>query len=93
MTEATLEQPKPGIPSLTPDELETPPLTLGQLTWRRFRRHRMAIFGIVTLFLIMLYTFFGSLIYSEAYANHTETGNALQAPTRDASVWYRYHRA
>ncbi len=82
MTEATLEQPKPGIPSLTPDELETPPLTLGQLTWRRFRRHKMAIFGIVTLFLIIIYAFFGSLIYSEAYANHTETGNALQAPTR-----------
>ena len=30
----------------------------------------------------MLYAFGGSLIYSEAYANHTETGNALQAPTR-----------
>jgi peptide/nickel transport system permease protein len=82
MTEATLEQPKPGIPSLTPDELETPPLTLGQLTWRRFRRHKMAIFGILTLLLIIIYAFFGSLIYSETYANHTETGNALQAPTR-----------
>lgn len=83
MTEATLEQPKPGIPSLTPDELETPPLTLGQLTWRRFRRHKMALFGIVTLILIVVYAFFGSLIFSEAYANHTETGNALQAPTRE----------
>jgi peptide/nickel transport system permease protein len=83
MTEATLEQPKPGIPSLTPDELETPPLTLRQLTWRRFRRHKMAIFGIISLLLIMIYAFFGSLIYSEAYANHTETGNALQSPTRE----------
>jgi peptide/nickel transport system permease protein len=83
MTDATLEQPKPGIPSLTPDELETPPLSMGQLTWRRFRRHKMALFGIITLVLIVLYTFAGSLIVSEAYANHTETGNALQAPTRE----------
>jgi peptide/nickel transport system permease protein len=83
MTDATLEQPKPGIPSLTPDELETPPLSMGQLTWRRFRRHKMALFGVITLLLIVLYAFAGSLIVSEAYANHTETGNALQAPTRE----------
>ncbi len=83
LTEAALQQPKPGIPSLSPDELETPPLSLGQLTWRRFRRHRMAIFGIVTLFLIIIYAFGGMLIFSEADANRTETGNALQPPTRE----------
>jgi len=82
MTETTLEQTKPGIPSLTPDELETPPLTFGQLTWRRFRRHKMAIFGTVSLLLIVIYAFAGSFVISEAYSNHTETGNALQAPTR-----------
>jgi peptide/nickel transport system permease protein len=83
MTDAAVEQPKPGIPSLTPDELETPPLSQGQLTWRRFRRHKMAIFGIVTLLLIVIYAFGGSLIYSEADANHNETGNKLQSPTRE----------
>ena len=83
MTESTLEQPSTGIVSLTPDELETPPLSLGQLTWRRFRRHKMAIFGTAALFLIVLYAFGGMLIFSEAEANHTDTGNALQAPTRE----------
>ena len=83
VAESYLNQPKPGIPVLSPDELETPPLTLGQLTWRRFRRHKMAIFGTVVLILIMIYTFGGMLIFSEADANHTETGNALQAPTRE----------
>ncbi len=83
MTESTLEQPKPGIASLSLDELETPPLSLGQLTWRRFRRHRMAIFGTVVLLLIMIYAFGGMLVLSEADANRTETGNALQVPTRD----------
>jgi peptide/nickel transport system permease protein len=82
MTETTLEQPKSGIASLTPDELETPPLTLGQLTWRRFRRHRMAIFGTVVSILIVIYAFGGMLVFSEADANRTETGNSLQAPTK-----------
>jgi hypothetical protein len=41
------------------DELETPPLSLGQLAWRRFRRHKMAIFGTVVIILIFLYCFGG----------------------------------
>lgn len=82
MTDTIIEQQKSAIPKLAPDELETPPLSLGQLTWRRFRRHKMAIFGMVVLILIVIYAFGGMLIYSEAEANRTETGNALQAPTR-----------
>jgi peptide/nickel transport system permease protein len=35
------------------------------------------------LFLIVLYTFGGMLFFSEADANRTETGNALQPPTRE----------
>ena len=78
-TSAPLHQPA----SLGLDELETPPLSLGQLTWRRFRRHRMAIFGAVTLFLLVLYAFGGALIFSEAYANHTDTSLRLQPPTQE----------
>jgi peptide/nickel transport system permease protein len=81
MTTITLKQPQQGLPRLTPDELETPPLSLTQLTWRRFRRHKMAIFGTITLFLIVLYSFGGMLVFSEADANLTDTGNALQGPT------------
>ncbi|MCC7128889.1 MAG: ABC transporter permease [Anaerolineae bacterium] len=66
---------------LAPDELETPPLSLGQLTWLRFRRHKMAIFGAVTLVLLVLYTFGGMLFFSEADANRVETGARLQAPS------------
>jgi peptide/nickel transport system permease protein len=83
MTGPTLQQPTTSIATLIPDELETPPLSLGQLTWRRFRRHRMAIFGTVTLILIILYAFGGTLFFTEADANRTETGNALQGPTRE----------
>lgn len=83
MTESLLESPNPGIAQLAPDELETPPLSLGQLVWRRFRRHRMAIFGSITLLIIVIYAFGGMLIFSEADANRTDTGARLQAPTRE----------
>jgi peptide/nickel transport system permease protein len=83
MTESLLESPNPGIAKLVPDELETPPLSLGQLVWRRFRRHRMAIFGSISLLIIVIYAFGGMLIFSEADANRTDTGARLQAPTRE----------
>jgi len=38
------------------DEL-APPLTFGQMAWRRFRRHRMAMVGAVTLILLFIYAF------------------------------------
>ena len=83
MTDSTFSQPENGIPNLTLDELETPPLTLGQLTWRRFRRHKMAIFGSIVLFLMVVYAFGGMLIFSEADANRTDTGLRLQPPSRE----------
>lgn len=79
---STLE---PSLPArrLAPDELEAPPLSLGQLTWRRFRRHKMAIFGAVTLLLLFLYSFGGAIFLSEDFANRTETGARLSAPSAE----------
>jgi peptide/nickel transport system permease protein len=72
----------PGqIASLSTDMLEAPPLTLKQLAWRRFRRHKMALFGGITLFLLILYATFGSLIFSESYANYNDTSIMLQSPS------------
>jgi len=82
MTETTIPQPNGTVAALKPDELEAPPLSLAQLTWRRFRRHRMAIFGGIFLILLVLYAFGGAFIFSEADANRTETGSRLQAPSR-----------
>lgn len=70
-----------AIANLAPDELEAPPLTLSQLTWRRFRRHKMAIFGSLTLIFLLLYAFAGALLLSEKYANYTETSARLQPPS------------
>jgi peptide/nickel transport system permease protein len=63
------------------DELDTPPLTLGQLTWRRFRRHKMAMFGGVTLILLFLYSFGGALFLPESYANYADTPLRLNQPS------------
>jgi peptide/nickel transport system permease protein len=69
------------------DELEAPPLTLRQLTWRRFRRHKMALFGSAMLIMLFLYSFAGALFlpagpqYPLGYDNYTETGISLQPPS------------
>jgi peptide/nickel transport system permease protein len=70
-----------AIPRLGADELEAPPLTLRELTWRRFRRHKMAIFGTAMLLLLFMYAFGGTLLMTEADANFTDTAARLQPPS------------
>lgn len=69
------------IARLSPDELEAPPLTLRQLAWRRFRRHKMAMFGGIVLILLFIYSIGGSFFFSESYANYTQTELRLQPPS------------
>jgi peptide/nickel transport system permease protein len=70
------------IVTLGVDEL-APPLSLGQMTWRRFRRHKMAIAGVVTLILLFIYSFVGGLIYTAEVANFTDTSARLQPPSAE----------
>jgi peptide/nickel transport system permease protein len=65
----------------TTDEAEAPPLSLRQLTWRRFRRHRVAIAAAIMLALLFVYAFGGGLIVGERFANFTDTSLRLQAPS------------
>ena len=69
------------LPQLLQDEIESPPLTLSQLTWRRFRRHKMAMFGAVMLILLVLYSVIGSFFFSEAYVIHNDLASGLQPPS------------
>jgi peptide/nickel transport system permease protein len=73
--------PESKISNLSEDELETPPLSLRQLTWRRFRRHKMALAGAVVLIALFIYTFGGALFYSEKYANYNDTHLRLAGPS------------
>ncbi len=73
---------QPGqIVTLLPDELETPPFSLGQLVWRRFRRHKMAMFGAVVMVLLIAYTIVGVLVFPESYANFNDTSLRLSPPS------------
>jgi peptide/nickel transport system permease protein len=72
-----------AIPQFKVDELEAPPLSLGQLTWRRFRRHKMALVGALVLFLLFVYSFGGTFFLTEGYANAVETAARLQPPSRE----------
>ena len=78
--EGTLEGVVPQ--ARTADEL-APPLSLRELTWRRFRRHKMAMFGVIVLILLFAYSFGGALFVSESYANFTDTKLRLQAPSAE----------
>jgi peptide/nickel transport system permease protein len=69
------------IAILTPDDLETPPLSLSELARRRFQRHKPAIIGLVVLALLVLYALAGSLFISEKYANYNDTSLRLQGPS------------
>jgi peptide/nickel transport system permease protein len=50
---------------------------------KRFMRHKMAVFGLIVLVLLILYSFGGAFIYTEAEANFTNTKLRLNAPTSD----------
>ncbi len=62
---------------------EAPPISPRELVWRRFRRHKMAMGGVVLLILLVLYSTVGAFFISEADANRTDTGNRLQPPSAE----------
>jgi peptide/nickel transport system permease protein len=66
---------------LTLDELVAPkPLTPGQVAWKRFKRHRMALVGIWILVGLILYVTVGTAFFSEADANLVDLRQKMTAP-------------
>jgi peptide/nickel transport system permease protein len=56
-------------------------LTPGQLVWRRFRKHRMAVIGSIGVILLLLFIIGGSIILPETAANNTDLTARLMGPT------------
>jgi peptide/nickel transport system permease protein len=83
MTEKSIpvrERPS-GIARINVDDLETPPLSLRELAWRKFKRHKPAMVGLVVLFVMILYALGGSIFLSEKFANFNDTSVRLQPPS------------
>jgi peptide/nickel transport system permease protein len=62
---------------------ERPAWTPAQMAWRRFRRHKMAMFGACLLIGIILYVIVGAFFLSEKYANYNDLSIKLSPPSRE----------
>ena len=56
-------------------------LTPGQLAWRRFRKHRMAMIGAVGITILILFIVIGSIVVPETGANNIDLYHRLTGPT------------
>jgi peptide/nickel transport system permease protein len=56
-------------------------LTPGQLVWRRFRKHRMAVFGMIGFGILLLFIVIGSIFVSADKANAIDLKARLGPPT------------
>jgi len=70
-------------PQAQEDILEYQPLSPTRLAWLRFRRHRMAIFGLFLLAALAAYVLAGTFVFSEKYANYNETSIRLLPPSQE----------
>jgi peptide/nickel transport system permease protein len=75
-------------------DLSYKPLSPAQMGWRRFRKHKMAMFGVASLVVLTLYSTVGGLlwgrgycapikreVHGEAWANCNDTSLKLTPPT------------
>lgn len=60
-----------------------PPTVLSpsQLAWRKMRRNRAAMFGLVLMGLLIAYIIIGSFVFTEEYANFNDLSVRLQGPS------------
>lgn len=76
---ASLDTPLLGREPIQP--IHTP----GQLIWRRFRKHRMAVFGMVGFALLLVFVIGGSFFVTEERANAVDLQARLGPPS--AQYW------
>lgn len=69
-----------GFPTLKAKSIGTT-LTPGQLIWRRFRKHRIALVGGVGIALLLLFIIIGSLLIPLEKANYVDLSARLAIPS------------
>ncbi len=60
-------------PAVLLPETERPSFSLSQLAWMRFRRHRMAMFGVVLLVLLVTYCIAGAFVFPYDASTQSES--------------------
>jgi peptide/nickel transport system permease protein len=68
---------------VTWDITDRPPLTPGQIAVQRFRRHKMAIAGVILLLGVVFFVIIGSFFFSEAESNYIQLESRLSPPSRE----------
>ena len=72
---------EPGSVAALKAEPTAPHLTMRELVWRRFRRHRMALAGSIGLGLLLLFILVGSILVPESQANSVDLSARLSGPS------------
>ncbi|HEX8993361.1 MAG TPA: ABC transporter permease [Anaerolineales bacterium] len=76
----TIVEPTISAVPMVVDETKQP-LTPGQLVWRRFRKHRMALIGAVGIALLFAFIIVGSIVVPETGANNIDLYHRLSGPS------------
>jgi peptide/nickel transport system permease protein len=74
-----------GISTLKIESTSPTTLSPGQLVWRRFRKHKMALAGGVGIALLLLFIILGTILVPLNKANSVDLQSRLSAPS--ASHW------
>jgi len=80
---AVNSEPIGSITNLGVPEEQKAPLTPGQLVWRRFRKHRMALLGTIGSILLLIFIIGGSIIVPETKANQADLVKRLAPPSSE----------
>src|SRR5512142_1945882 len=81
-----MEPTEPFLELINNNADSTERLTPGQLVWRRFRKHRMAMVGAVGVILLLLFIIGGSVAIPESAANNADLRARLSGPS--AGHWF-----
>lgn len=82
MTDATMGK-TPSDQIVQIEDERRKPESLWRITVRRFINHRMAVFGVFLLLLVLLYCTVGALFVSEDSANRVDVTSRFQAPSEE----------
>lgn len=81
MTDATIG--KPGGQIVQIEQEKSKPESLFRITVKRFTHHRMAVFGVFLLSLVVMYCVVGAFFISESAGNKVDVTNRFEPPSAE----------